>query len=59
MILIKLVFFSWLAILAGMTWTTDGILAGEVSKALLCGVAFLGGLAGTWMTLHSEMKDEA
>jgi len=56
--LIKLVFFTWLAILAGMTWLTDNMMAGEISKAVLCIVAFLGGTAGACITISHALQDE-
>jgi len=58
LVVIRLVFFSWLAILAGMTWTTSGNIAGEISSAVLSVVAFLGGVAGTWLTLYQALHDE-
>lgn len=58
MTIIKLAFFLWLAILAVMTWTTSGLVAGEVSKMLLCAVAFLGGIAGAWLIIYQVLRDE-
>lgn len=56
--IIKLAFFLWLAILAGMTWVTSGLVAGEVSKLLLCSLAFVGGLIGTWAVIYQASQDE-
>lgn len=58
MTVVKLMFFTWLAILAGMTWVTDNMVAGEISKAVLCIVAFLGGTAGAWITITHALQDE-
>lgn len=58
MTLIKLAFFVWLAILASMTWVTNGLVAGEVSKMMLCAVAFLGGIIGCWAIIYHALQDE-
>lgn len=58
MTIIKLAFFFWLAILAGMTWVTSGLVAGEVSKMMLCAVAFLGGVVGCWAIIYHALRDE-
>lgn len=57
--IIKLIFFAWLAIAAGMTWLTSGyVVAGEISKILLCMLAFFGGVAGVWLTIHRELCED-
>jgi len=55
---IKLAFFLWLTILAGLTWVTSGLVAGEVSKLLLCSLAFVGGLVGTLAVIYQASQDE-
>lgn len=51
--LIKLGFFLWLAIAAGVAWITDDqLVAGQISKAVLCALAFFGGMAGLFMVIH-------
>ncbi len=51
--LIKLAFFLWLAIAAGVAWITDDqVVAGQISKALLCTLAFFGGLAGVFNIIY-------
>lgn len=57
--LIKLAFFLWLAIAAGTAWITDDMtVAGLISKAVLCGLAFFGGVAGVAWTIYSEARGE-
>lgn len=57
--IIKLAFFAWLAIAAGMTWlTSDYVLAGQISNALLSMLAFFGGITGVWLTIYNAMRED-
>lgn len=58
--LIKLGFFMWLAIAAGVAWITDDqVVAGQISKAVLCALGFFGGMAGLFVVIHQvALEDE-
>lgn len=56
---IKLAFFLWLAISAGMVWvTSDYEIAGKISKVWLCLLSFFGGITGITWIIHQEMTSE-
>ena len=59
MVILKLVFYSWLAILGGMSWMVDDFaLSGRIVSNALCMLAFFGGIVGMWATLVMELRDD-
>lgn len=58
-IIIKLAFFMWLAISAGMVWVTkDFEIAGKISMVWLCLLSFFGGITGMTWIIHQEMSSQ-
>jgi hypothetical protein len=58
MVVIKLTFFSWLAILGGMSWALeDYALTDRIVSNVLCMLAFFGGVAGLIGTLATEFQE--
>lgn len=59
MVLVRLVFYTWLAILGGIAWVVnDYALAGKFINNALCMLAFFGGAAGAWLTINAALSDE-
>ncbi|MGA0927610.1 MAG: hypothetical protein ACO3RW_10460 [Burkholderiaceae bacterium] len=57
MVIIKLTFFSWLAIFGGMSWVLDDYaLTGKIASNALCMLAFFGGITGLAGTMATEIK---